>query len=77
MQLEKHIILLLAIITVACGFFLGWLFPVEGPVDYIYDNYKAQKIPSKAAPRQPKEDKYTQEELDFIYELLYGEEGEN
>jgi hypothetical protein len=37
------------------GFFLGWLFPVEGPVDYLYDNYASRpaiKRPSKccAAP---------------------------
>lgn len=37
------------------GFFLGWLFPVEGPIDYLYDNYASRpaiKRPSKccAAP---------------------------
>ena len=36
-------------------FFLGWLFPVEGPIDYLYDKYASRpaiKRPSKccAAP---------------------------
>lgn len=71
-QIKKDVILF-TLTTIACGFFLGWLFPVEGPVDYVYDNYKARRCPVKAAPRQPEEKKLTQEELDFIYELLYGE----
>lgn len=73
-RIEKHIVLF-ASITVACGFLLGWVFPVEGPVDYVYDNYKARRCPTKAAPRQPEKKELTQEELDFIYELLYGEGG--
>ena len=38
------------------GFLLGWLFPVEGPYDYVYDEYASQhahKNPSKVAPLKP------------------------
>ena len=45
------------VIIVAVAFFiLGWIFPVEGPIDYIYDDYASQpahKSPSKAAPLKP------------------------
>ena len=38
-------------------FILGWLFPVEGPLDYLYDDYAKQpahKHPYRAAPIQKK-----------------------
>lgn len=38
------------------GFVLGWIFPVEGPIDYVYDDYASQpahKSPKKVAPLQP------------------------
>ena len=38
------------------GFFIGWLFPVEGPYDYVYDDYASQpahKNPTKVAPLKP------------------------
>ena len=41
---------------VVLGFLLGWLFPVEGPFDYLYDNYASQpahKHPQKYSPLQP------------------------
>lgn len=31
------------IILIAVSFSLGWLFPVEGPIDYIYDEHVGQK----------------------------------
>ena len=34
-------------------FVLGWLFPIEGPYDYVYDNYAktpAVKRPHKGLP---------------------------
>ena len=34
------------------GFILGWIFPVEGPIDYVYDNAVKQKAPVKIAPKQ-------------------------
>ena len=40
----------------ALGIFLGWIFPVEGPLDYLYDDYASQpahKNPTKAAPLKP------------------------
>lgn len=49
----------LVVISILAGpilvfaFFLGWLFPVEGPYDYLYDEYASQpahKSPKKAAP---------------------------
>ena len=44
------------ILVIVSGFVLGWLFPVEGPFDYVYDDYASQpahKSPQKAAPLQP------------------------
>lgn len=44
------------ICVVILGFFLGWIFPVEGPIDYLYDDYAsrpAHKNPSKTAPLKP------------------------
>ena len=38
------------------GFLLGWLFPVEGPYDYVYDEHASQpahKNPTKVAPLKP------------------------
>lgn len=57
------------LLTLIIGFLLGWLFPVEGPVDYVYDNYVNQKVASKNCPVQPPE-KFTEEELDYINEML-------
>ena len=50
---------LLAIILLGCallGFILGWIFPIEGPIDYVYDDYASQpahRSPKKAAPLKP------------------------
>lgn len=43
------IVFMIALLIV--GFFIGWLFPVEGPIDYIYDEV-VKKAPAKAAPAQ-------------------------
>ena len=35
-------------------FILGWIFPVEGPIDYVYDDYAsrpAHKQPVAPAPK--------------------------
>jgi cellulose synthase/poly-beta-1,6-N-acetylglucosamine synthase-like glycosyltransferase len=58
MKDAKQFIIGLEIIIciLALGFFIGWLFPVEGPYDYVYDEYASQparKNPSKAAPLKP------------------------
>lgn len=49
------------LLAVFIGFFAGWIFPVEGPVDYVYDDYVGQKTikkPVVAAPMPKKEYKY-------------------
>ena len=58
------------LLTLGIGFLLGWLFPVEGPVDYVYDNYVNQKVASKNCPAQKQPEKFTEEELDYINEML-------
>ena len=38
------------VLCLVIAFSLGWLFPVEGPFDYVYDDYAsqpAQRRPSK------------------------------
>lgn len=35
---------------ICLGFILGWLFPVEGPYDYIYDEAVKEKRPSTNVP---------------------------
>lgn len=37
---------LIVLFCIVIGFLFGWLFPVEGPIDYIYDN----KVPVKNGP---------------------------
>ena len=48
---------MIVVLGIALLFFiLGWVFPVEGPIDYVYDDYASQpahKSPSKAAPLKP------------------------
>lgn len=53
------------LILIVLIFLLGWLFPVEGPFDYVYDTH-VHKIPCKTAPAPKKE---------IIYED-YNEDGE-
>lgn len=77
MNIKENILLLLIIILL--GFLLGWLFPVEGPVDYVYDNYKAQRCaPKSCPPRQvQKPELEPEEELISLYEILTKEQVEN
>ena len=58
----------LLILIILLGFLLGWLFPVEGPIDYVYDNYKYQKCASKLAPPLTDAEKLSEEELNFLEE---------
>ena len=44
-------------------FFAGWLFPVEGPIDYVYDDYVGNKTIKKPVIGAPTPD--TKKE--FIY----------
>lgn len=47
----KYIII--GIIIVLFGFFLGWVFPMEGPMDYVYDDYVGQKTIKKPVVNSP------------------------
>lgn len=45
------------IILVILAFIIGWLFPVEGPLDWTYDkyasqpaHYRPQRAPTRVAP---------------------------
>lgn len=69
MEIEKRLILLVLVVIII-GFLLGWIFPVEGPVDYVYDNYKAKKCATKLCPPTIDVDELSEEELDFIRELI-------
>ena len=60
-QLTEHF-LLIVFVVITVGFLLGWLFPVEGPIDYVYDNYKYQKCASKLAPPLTDAEKLSEEE---------------
>lgn len=51
----KSIIQVIAI-GALIGFFFGWLNPIEGPYDYLYDRYASQpahKHPAEYAPLKP------------------------
>lgn len=54
---EKHNIIFFIIAAMLfAAFLVGWLFPVEGPFDYVYDEYASQpahRHPTKIAPKQP------------------------
>ena len=66
--MEKY---LYGILIFIAGLIIGWLNPIEGPLDWTYDEYAsrpAHKSPVKAAPAQ-KEDKSS-----FIW-FLEDEEG--
>lgn len=39
---------------IVVGFILGWVFPVEGPIDYVYDNAVKKKVPERVAPVEKK-----------------------
>lgn len=49
-------------LTVGLLFFVcGWVFPVEGPIDYMYDDYvgnRTIKKPRVITPAQPKQLRY-------------------
>ena len=45
--------LVIALIIAVAFFIMGWLFPIEGPLDFVYDKYASQpahKQPQKFAP---------------------------
>ena len=74
--------LILTIITLfifsLVGFVLGWIFPVEGPLDYTYDAWASQpahKHPKKTAPIQIKQlfidvNDLSQEDFEALQEIF-------
>ena len=55
LTVSDKVYILITIGVIICSFILGWIFPVEGPIDYVYDNYATRPAihrPSKccAAP---------------------------
>ena len=58
------------IVILVIGFLLGWLFPVEGPMDDVYGNYRVRKSATKLSPPQKPQCTLTEEELDYIDEML-------
>lgn len=69
-------IFFISVIIGGIFFILGWLFPVEGPYDYVYDNYIEEiKRPHKglAAPAPKKTEIYEDYNEDGIpewYEII-------
>lgn len=77
------IILGVILFAVFFGFFAGWVFPVEGPVDYIYDERignKTIKKPVVNVPAQKPQKEYLLDGADVedIKEILIdlNEDGE-
>ena len=55
-ELDTSIIGIVTFIAIIIAFILGWVFPIEGPLDYLYDQYASQpahKHPSSYAPPKP------------------------
>ena len=55
-------ILIIVTPAILIGFLIGWLNPVEGPFDYVYDEYAAQpahKRPPTVPVQKEKDDKFT------------------
>ena len=71
---------ILLVLLIAIGFFFGWLFPVEGPMDYMYDESVGQKTIRKPVINCPrKEEKYKYDiDVEDIKEVLIdlNEDGE-
>lgn len=77
-KVDKYIVYIILIILIS--FLLGWLFPVEGPLDWVYDDMVyPKKCPSRAAPPIKKEPvKIDFEDFDFqreFEEFYYGYRG--
>lgn len=58
------------------GIIVGWLNPIEGPLDWTYDDYASQpahRSPSKVAPPQKeyKEDIIENIDVDLDNEMLF------
>lgn len=54
--------IIIGLVIILFGFFLGWVFPMEGPIDYVYDDYVGNKTIKKPVVNIP-----TQETKKLIY----------
>jgi len=77
----KDVIILGCILfAVFFGFVAGWIFPVEGPVDYVYDTHVGQKTIKAPVINCPKQEEKYQYDIDVedIKEVLIdlNEDGE-
>lgn len=54
--------IIISLVIILFGFFLGWVFPMEGPIDYVYDDYVGNKTIKKPVVNIP-----TQETKKLIY----------
>ena len=57
MNFDVRDIIQIIVIGAIVGFVIGWVFPIEGPIDYVYDNYASQpahRSPKKSVTVQPK-----------------------
>ena len=68
-------------ISFSLGLLWGWLYPVEGPLDWTYDEYASYpahcKGPSRVAPpiREEKEIEEVEFEEDLLYNSIEEEDG--
>lgn len=84
MILTNKEIFWVCLICIIIAFLLGWIFPVEGPIDYVYDRYAstpAHKRPVLAAPPQKHSitidiEELSLEDLQLIEELFKHSKGE-
>ena len=51
---------IISVIFIGClaGFILGWIFPVEGPIDHVYDDYVGNTTIKKPVIGAPKPKAY-------------------
>ena len=54
--------IIIGLVIIFFGFFLGWVFPMEGPIDYVYDDYVGNKTIKKPVVNIP-----TQKTKKLIY----------
>lgn len=73
---------IIGLFTFSLGLILGWLNPIEGPLDWTYDAYASQpahyKGPHRAAPpiKQEKEEIDFEAEESNIYTITIEEDEE-
>ena len=73
-------VMTIAIMLMILGFMFGWLFPVEGPIDYVYDE-AVKKASVKAAPVEHYHlivniNDLSEEDFEMIQEVFRNKKGE-